>query len=63
MFSNTYKYYTPPSDAQRSIAIETAKSRAAGLWSEMSRLLDNINGVEPTLNARNIIAEKATVLF
>jgi hypothetical protein len=63
MFSNTYKYYTPPSDAQRSLAVETAKSRAAGLWSEIGSLLDAINGVEPAANGRTILIDKATVLF
>jgi hypothetical protein len=63
MFSNTYKYYTPPSDAQRSIAVETAKERSAGLWSEIGSLLDTINGVEPAANGRTILVDKATVLF
>jgi hypothetical protein len=63
MFSNTYKYYTPPSDAQRSIAVETAKNRATILWSEIASLLDTINGVEPSANGRTILANKATVLF
>jgi hypothetical protein len=63
MFSNTYKYYTPPTDAQRSIATETATKRAAGLWSEIGSLLDTINGVDRTQTPRAIISDKATVLF
>lgn len=41
-FQNT-KYYTPPSDAQRSSAQQAAARRAQSIWAEISSLLQEIN--------------------
>lgn len=63
MFSNAYKYYTPPSEAQKSIALDTATRRAESLWGEIASIIDEINGVVAQETTTKIIADKATVIF
>lgn len=63
MFSNTYKYYTPPTDLQVAKALAVLKEKERFFWGEMATLLNKINGVETPVVSSKMIAIKGTVLF
>ena len=63
MFSNTYKYYTPPTDQQVAKAINVLKEKERLFWGVMSGLINKIKGIETPVAPSKMIAIKGTVLF
>ncbi|WP_028521966.1 DUF6712 family protein [Runella limosa] len=63
MFSNTYKYYTPPTDQQVAKALGVLKEKERLFWGVLSGLINRINGVEVPVVSSKMIAIKGTVLF
>ncbi len=63
IFSNTYKYYTPPTDQQVAKAINVLKEKERLFWGEMATLINQIKGIETPVAPSKMIAIKGTVLF